>query len=217
MFEKDFFNLFPTNVGLYERPDVRDHDSIEQQLKKIYEEQSQQFIDAEDDSLKNFVQTETGYHKFLPPRLNSFIKDCVYSYAKVSEYNVQYDDLYIADCWANYSKGKVATHTPHIHSNSMFSVVYYLSMPRGSGDLYFLHPNMQLNSLEPDPKSMSNANSSEFAISPREGQCVVFKSNTIHGTTANNINHGARINIAYTFNIKNLGKNSIMSHYEEQR
>ena len=206
--------LFPTQVGFYERTDINDHSKIMDMLEDIKKEKLKLIGDTDNKSLTDFIQTDTGFDNEIPIKLKNFVKDCVYDYARKCNYSLSYDDLYIADCWANYSKGNVTTHTPHIHSNSMFSVVYYLSAPRGSGSLYFLHPNMQVNSLEPDPTVMGVKNSSEFAIDPAEGMCVVFRSNTIHGTSANTITNGCRANIAFTFNIKNLGKRSIMSHYE---
>ena len=214
MMHREIHQLFPTHVGIYNRSDVSDHGKINDLLVEAEKEKLTQIENLDDKSLVDFIQTDTGFDNILPIKLLNFVKDCVYDFSKSINYGVQYDSLYIADCWGNYSKGNVTTHTPHIHSNSVFSAVYYVEAPRGSGSLYFMHPNMQVNSLEPDPTVMGSANSSEFAIDPSEGQCVVFKSNTIHGTSANMIKYGHRSNIAFTFNIKDLGKRSLMSHYE---
>jgi uncharacterized protein (TIGR02466 family) len=207
-------DLFPTRVGFFERTDISDHELILDAIKDAEKEKLEIVSNSDDKHVLDFIQTDTGFDEKISIKLKNFVKDCVYNYAIGCNYSIQYEDLYIADCWANYSKGTVTTHTPHIHSNSLFSVVYYLSAPKGSGSLYFMHPNMQVNSLEPDPRAMGVENSSEFAIEPNEGLCVVFKSNTIHGTSANSIEYGHRANIAFTFNVKNLGKRSIMSHYE---
>lgn len=214
MMHREIHELFPTHVGIYNRQEVRDHNQIIDELKKVKDQRLLEISNTDNKSLVDFIQTDTGFDNVLPTKLLNFVKDCVYDFAKSLNYSVQYDSLYIADCWGNYSNGNVTTHTPHIHSNSVFSAVYYVEIPRGSGSLYFMHPNMQVNSLEPDPSIMSSSNGSEFAIDPNEGQCVVFKSNTIHGTSANMIKHGHRANIAFTFNIENLGRRSLMSHYE---
>lgn len=212
----EIYHLFPTLVGLYQNNDKSSHDSIRQLLEnKMTEYQNSDFI-LKNPALREFCQTPTGLHKvkFLDS-LNLFITDCVFDYLLKSNFNVDKQDLYIADCWANISTGNSITHIPHTHSNSFISVVYFLSVPEHSASLYFLHPCMQMNSLDPDHKKTTIENSTEFAVTPEEGQCVIFKSSTIHGTSANNLFKKNRISIAYTFNIKQIGKHSLFSHYDE--
>jgi uncharacterized protein (TIGR02466 family) len=210
------YHLFPTTVGLYQNPNnvaYTDLKTFLEEKMEVY--QNSNFI-SKNPNLKEFYQTSTGIHKLkYLEDLNNIVTGFVLDYLLKCNYNVSLEDLYIADCWANISTGNSTTHIPHTHSNSLISAVYFLSAPQGSSSLYFLHPCMQVNSLDPDHKITSIENSSEFAIEPENGQCAVFKSSTIHGTSSNSLISNNRISIAYTFNIKQIGKNSLFSHYEK--
>lgn len=215
--QKDFYKIFPTLVGIYKNGNTAAHSDINTFLKIYYNKYKDQSIVKQNKMLEQFYQTSTGVDQIEAVNpINNFVINTVIDFMIEQGFDFNVDEVYIADCWANISTGTISTHTPHTHSNSLISAVYYVSAPINSGNLYFLHPCMQVNSIDPDHSNTSIHNSTEFVVAPEEGQCVVFKSSTIHGTTSNALVNEYRISIAYTFNIKKLGKKSLFSHYEQQ-
>jgi uncharacterized protein (TIGR02466 family) len=214
---QEIYRLFPTTVGIYTNKNLECHDYIEKVLEdKFFQYKNSSFV-KEHKILENFYQTQTLFHKLdFMTDINQFVFRSVCDFVKECQYDVKDEEIYIADSWCNVSTGNISTHTPHTHSNSFISAVYFLSAPPGSGSLYFLHPCMQINSIDPHHINSSVDNSTEFALDPVPGQCVIFKSSTIHGTTSNFLVNDYRISIAYTFNVKHLGKGSLFSHYEQQ-
>lgn len=204
--------VFPTSIGLYEDQNF-DYSSEKNVLIDIYKNECQS---VDNINVSQFLQTPTGLHLNQQfKKISDFVTDCVFSYVSECGFDVDRSDLYIADSWANVSTGIVTTHTPHTHSNSFISAVIFISAPKGAGSLYFMHPNMAVNTIDPDHKVQTSDNATEVAFDPVPGLCVVFKSSTIHGTSYNMLNENEyRISLAYNFNVKQLGKKSLFSHYE---
>lgn len=211
---ENIIRIFPTSIGLYECK-KKNYDSECNSLIDLYLQEQNKSSNI---NVSQFLQTPTGLHRNkLFASISQFVTDCVFNYINECGFDVEKNELYIADSWANISSGIVTTHTPHTHSNSFISAVFFASAPKGSGSLYFMHPNMAVNTIDPDHKHQTVDNTTEVAFDPEPGMCVVFKSSTIHGTSYNMLNNGQyRVSLAYNFNVKNLGKNSLFSHYEGQ-
>jgi uncharacterized protein (TIGR02466 family) len=202
---KEIVRMFPTTVGFYNNSDFSIHVGVKEVVK-----------DKLLTSSSNFFQTKTGVHKFKEfEKVNYFVKSAVFDFVKECGYDIEFNELYIADSWVNISTATATTHPPHGHSNSFISAVYYPQAPKGSGQLMFMHPCPQMHSIDPDHAGPTVDNSSQTCIDPEEGLCIVFRSSTIHGTTPNNLTDDERISVAYNFNVRNLGKNSVSSHYED--
>ena len=208
---KELHRLFPSTVGLYSNEECKSHKDVKNLLVNLKSTGNLK------QSTPDFFQSVSGIHlKNELKDINSFVKQSVFDFIISCGYNVDFEDLYIADSWANTSSNKAVTHTPHSHSNSFISAVYYSSAPKGSGSLYFLHPCSQLHSLDPDHLRQTIDNTTEASFEPKEGDCIVFRSALVHGVSQNYLANLDRISIAYNFNIKHLGKLSASSHYEER-
>lgn len=92
----------------------------------------------------------------------------------------------------------------HRHKNCLYSGVYYVDVPKNSGDILFTNINT------PDfyiiPKTFNQYNSSNATIKTQEGDLIFFPSNLHHKITLNN-SKKERYSIAFNFfPIGNLGK-----------
>ena len=74
---------------------------------------------------------------------------------------------------------------PHKHLNSHFSAIYYLKVPKKSGDIVFLNP----------------FNKSVFKHTPQESTFIMFPSNIEHAVERNESKQ-ERISIAFDINLK---------------
>lgn len=205
----DLALAFPTVVGFAKRQDrFNDHD-IAMALLSEWRENINEL---------DYSQTPNGMHK-LPAmnELNIFVKTSVISYLRQHNYIFQDDDLYVAACWGNFSKGHWMTHGTrvHHHSNSLVSVVYYIDAPAGSGNLVLYPPNPAVDMLLPEMGNFNQFNAQTFDIVPEQGKCVIFKSSIRHSIDPNRFEQGqCRISISYTFNLKSIGPAQFYGNYE---
>ena len=201
--QRQVHKLFPTVVSVYKNPDIGFH-------KEIIDVCKQHTMRTSKD---NFLQTTNDLHKTgLTSVVDNFVLDCCDDYLRVMGYFR--DSLEIKSSWANISSAQIATHSPHVHTNSLLSAVYYLSTPENCGGIYFNHPNQQTLCLEPDVEQVNLLNQTSAEIVPEEGMCIVFRATTIHGTTPNNLlTDQERINIAYDISMPDIGKRRYQSGY----
>ena len=85
----------------------------------------------------------------------------------------------LLDCWgAVYRKGEHAI--PHFHLPCSLSFVYCVKTPKGSSPLVFD------NAFEYDKKK-KNSKNKPFCIHPKDGQLIVFTSDTTHSVPKSTI------------------------------
>lgn len=210
----DVKEIWPTYIGISYRDKslCSDHKSIYNVIKEMQKQN-----DVTDKDGLGFVTN--GYihdHKDLT-ELNSWLQDQVYDYTDKIGWDIDKEELYIANSWGVLSKNHASTHNPHIHANSILSTVYYINAPKGSALLGFINPELKFKSWCPDYKEKTSITEGEYHVSPKGGQCVVFRSDLPHMTSRNNFEDATqlqeRICIAYSWNIKNLGKKSLGLRY----
>lgn len=119
----------------------------------------------------------------------------VHQYAKMHNCQETYVSNY---AWMNISK-ESNWQEFHTHNGNIFSAVYYVAAPEGSGRIIFEDPK------EPDMcplKTKTNRNQlsyTRFAHTPREGSLVIFRSYLRHCVEPGT-NKDPRISIALNFN-----------------
>jgi uncharacterized protein (TIGR02466 family) len=102
--------------------------------------------------------------------------------------------------WINKNY-KGSSNKPHCHGLDCLSGVYYLNVPKNSGDLVFL--NIDKNMCK-NKKFIDDANFySEFIIQPKEYDLILFFSETIHYVQSNNSDKD-RISMAFNINISEI-------------
>jgi uncharacterized protein (TIGR02466 family) len=208
--EKHTLQLFPTTVSIYD---------TDLDTSKIFNLVTG-LIESGDHAHKKTLdiwQSLSGQNKHdAIEKIVPFIIECAQDYADQMLWKINKEDWYIADCWWNASTGSSTTHFAHIHANSLLSAVFYVNMPEGSGSLVFPHPQVQAHAIKPDNTGWNVMNSLEYAIKPKNGSCVIFKSSTPHMVEQNHTTN-LRISVAFTLNIKNLGQHSHLASYEQYR
>jgi uncharacterized protein (TIGR02466 family) len=113
------------------------------------------------------------------------------------EFNFQINNL-----WININ-AKLSFNRPHVHPESAISGVYYVSVPKNSGNIVFNHPSRtQQYHIRPDAIKITNdINSSTWHITPDPGLLIVFPSWLEHYVEPNN-NEDDRISIAFNAHIE---------------
>lgn len=146
------------------------------------------------------------------------LKDLVYIVSnKVQQFATEYgipDNLYDIHCdsfWFNISMpGNYQEF--HQHSNSHFSVVYYVDAPEHCGNIVFKSFETFTDMFPlPIENSNTNLNSAKtHAIVPQDSLLLIFRSNLLHMVEKNNSNKD-RISIAMNFKLvpKSFQKNYI--------
>lgn len=106
----------------------------------------------------------------------------------------QLNNLYY---WINRNS-RGSFNKPHIHEKNSLSGIYYLNVPKNSGDLVFLDTHKFHND---NFKFFEDANFfSEYHIEPKEFDLILFFSETIHYVQPNNSDQD-RISVAFNINI----------------
>jgi uncharacterized protein (TIGR02466 family) len=77
----------------------------------------------------------------------------------------------------------------HLHTNSMFSGIYYINAPNTSGDLYFHCPinanTFKTPTIDPTIIEKNIYNSHTYKIVPKNNMLVLFPSHLIHSVSEN--------------------------------
>lgn len=112
-------------------------------------------------------------------------------------FNFQLNNL-----WLNINS-KFSFNRPHVHPESLVSGVYYVAVPKDSGNIVFNHPSKtQPYHIYGDGVGVSNdINSSTWHISPDAGLLLLFPSWLEHYVEPNN-SEDDRISIAFNAHIK---------------
>jgi uncharacterized protein (TIGR02466 family) len=102
-------------------------------------------------------------------------------------------EVYITQSWLNFNPPG-SCHTAHNHSNSVFSGVYYVTLPKGSPFLTFHKPLTHMFSFTPTEWNPYNSN--VWTIALEEQEVVIFPSELRHEVLTNYTNEN-RISIAF--------------------
>lgn len=104
--------------------------------------------------------------------------------------------------WIN-KNFKGSFNKPHNHGFNSLSGVYYLKVPKNSGNLVFLDLNKTNND---NFKFFDNENFfAEYTIEPKEFDLILFFSETMHYVQPNNSDE-SRISMAFNIDIKEVDK-----------
>lgn len=204
--------IWPTYVGVSQRDVVKDHKSIYDLILRLEKENS-----IDNGEGLGFVTDGLLHEHPEMQELNSWLIKQVYDFSDSVGWDVDIDDIFIANSWAVLSKNGASTHKPHIHANTLLSAVYYLHAPEGSAPLGLLKPEFKWETWQPDFKERTTITEGEYYIPAKTGQCILFRSSIPHMTGQNAFSNMSelqeRVVIPYTFNLKNLGKKSRGRHY----
>jgi uncharacterized protein (TIGR02466 family) len=86
---------------------------------------------------------------------------------------------------------------PHIHTGSVLSGVYYINIPKNSGNIIFKRDGFRENDIR-SVKRYNEYNSSNFKVNPYENLCIIFPSYLEHYVEPN-LNKKERISISFNY------------------
>ena len=117
--------------------------------------------------------------------------------------------LIVADLWANVN-GLGAVNTPHLHTGSVVSGVYYVTVPRNSGKLRFINPAMDhfaifpfLGGLEKYAERTTSFTINNVEFSGKPGELVIFPSHLCHYVLPN-LSKEERISLSFNTKFKEV-------------
>jgi uncharacterized protein (TIGR02466 family) len=101
--------------------------------------------------------------------------------------------------WANVNYPK-CYNRPHLHPNSLFSGVYYVTAPKNSGNLMLYDPRPGVQMTMPNRKKgkVSPEFWREVHYEPKAGRCIMFPSWLWHEVKPNESND-TRISVSFNF------------------
>jgi uncharacterized protein (TIGR02466 family) len=205
-------SIWPTHVGVSQREDTSDHKEIYELIKRQEKENS-----IDNGEGLGFVTDGSLHQHPEMQKLNTWLIEQVQIFGDSIGWDIDIEDIFVANSWAVVSMNGASTHKPHIHANTLLSSVYYLNAPEGSAPLGLLQPNLKWEAWQPDYKERTSNTEGEYYVPAKTGQCVLFRSSIPHMTGQNAFTNMSelqeRVVIPYTFNLKNLGKKSRGRHY----
>jgi uncharacterized protein (TIGR02466 family) len=118
--------------------------------------------------------------------------------SSVVEINNQYGfpyNLNLRNFWVNVNEPRTFN-SIHNHHDCVFSGVFYVDIPKDSGNLYFVDPQASL--LEHNP--LSRFITTKHPLESKNGYLVLFPSWTLHAVEMNASKHN-RISIAFDYSL----------------
>lgn len=130
------------------------------------------------------------------------IENCrkrVHEFSKKFGVSKPLESLLLKDFWFNVS-GPGAFQEYHQHSLSHFSVVYYVTAPKNSGNIVFqsVETITDMYTLPIEKNNFTDLSFKTCSYEPLDSMTLIFKSNTIH-MVEKNLSKDDRISIAMNF------------------
>jgi len=191
---------WPTNIYF---KDVANYKEINKELKKNILEWK--------DKDKGIVRSnKNGWHS--PGDMNKRPKYKIIcdeiikvanSIAKNEGYNFNSNHIDIDNMWANVNP-KYSYNKCHTHPNSFFSGVYYVQVPKNSGNICFYDPRTENERMAPvydkDKKPLKQCR--EIGYDALEGRLIMFPAWLAHDVDINLTDDKDDNRISISFNIK---------------
>jgi uncharacterized protein (TIGR02466 family) len=129
--------------------------------------------------------------------LIAYITDQVSQFAV--EFGCSPDSAVITDSWINVAEpGDYQEY--HIHTGNHFSIVYYITAPKDSGNIVFRCFEADTDMFPLPVKAMNYTSYKTFSFPPEAGQLLIFRSNLRH-MVEKNMSSDPRISISMNFKI----------------
>tara|TARA_B100000131_G_scaffold150958_1_gene146472 strand:- start:176 stop:796 length:621 start_codon:yes stop_codon:yes gene_type:complete len=122
------------------------------------------------------------------------------------EISVMNKDIETLSVWVNINE-KDSYNQIHDHRRAFYSGVYYIKVPKNSGNLYFYNPEIWFTSAYEKPEFFLNKKYEEEKIEydSKEGDLYFFVGNLPHGVEKNTVNED-RISVSFNFNFRDIRK-----------
>ena len=110
--------------------------------------------------------------------------------------------FYFLNSWiVKHNKGDYAQ--SHLHTNSLISGVYYINVPKDSGNIIFQknYTNLFHSSINIEYNSLNETNSLEYTLNVKEGMILLFPSWLSH-SVLENLNQQTRYTLAFNLFVR---------------
>ena len=187
--------LFPVTIAMVDNPN---HNLIKKNivkecslLKKTVKKGGEFWGSDVYNTLDTYNIVDNNKFKLLHEWLFEKIKD----YAITIGYKNK--QINCKDGWFNFYK-KYDYQDVHDHEGNDISAVYYLSVPKNSGNIMFYTHEAKGTYICHDPNNIFTWKT--YTIEPKEGMLLMFKSNLQHRVDPNKTNQ-SKITLAYNFKV----------------
>lgn len=131
--------------------------------------------------------------------LREFIWQSILEYVKFVGYDlVNLETTRLGVVWASVNT-KFSYHEQHIHPNSFLSGVYYVKVPKNSGNINFIDPRNSMRTLELEPDRsgvLTDPLRRQIDVCPEDGMLLLFPSWLGH-EVQQNMSDDERVSIAF--------------------
>ena len=195
--------IYSTPLWQSEYPEFEEHKELFLTIVKEYKDQNPtQEIPRSNIAGYHSPSTLQGVEELCP--LFEYI--CQMAYKAVADLDFIDCDIALTEAWLNVNDSRQCMNTEHIHGE-VFSGVFYLQTPEGSGKLSIVNPGINRMWKGCDLVAQKNQFTGEsIRIEPVEGNIILFPSYVPHFVETNDHDE-ERISIS--FNIIALPKGSI--------
>lgn len=134
--------------------------------------------------------------------LISLCRDMVYDFSKEFGVSKSIEELVCTDFWFNIAEPENYQEC-HQHPNSHFSLVYYVTVNPGCGNIIFKSPNA-FSDMFPLSINSKNLNKNSYPscyYTPEESLLLIFRSNLVH-MVEKNLSGKDRISISMNFKFR---------------
>ena len=186
-----------------EYPEFEEHKELFLSLVKKYKEQNPT-KETPRSNIAGYQSPDTLQN--VPELRPLFEYICQIGFRAIVDLDLIDCDIAITGAWLNINDSRQCMNTEHIHGE-VFSGVFYLQAPEGSGKLSVINPAINRMWKGCSLASQKNQFTAEsIKIEPVEGNIILFPSYIPHSVETNN--HDEEL-ISISFNIIALPKGSI--------
>ena len=186
---------------LYSNNLAQHRDTNEYFYKKVLEiKEKNKNVPQKSEWICDTFNTDGLYDLDKDPIFQPILRDIKSEVLKFSrEFGQNINDIRYNGGWINLANPG-AYQEYHVHGNSHFSIVYYINVPKDSGDIVFLSPEATVADMYPLPKEekVTYAGVKTFKFTPVENDLLVFRSNIMHMVNQNHSNQD-RVSISINF------------------
>lgn len=162
------------------------------EMMKVSKSQSRSSVNGWQ-SVRNLYE-----HEFIKP-LMDFIPICIFQTMVEMNVDLSKSKITISKMWANVNRPG-SYNKSHQHNDSFISGVYYLDVPKDSGNIYFEDPRNLWCLLQASYTENDSFSRMEVEYEPKDGMIILFPSYLSHRVDINNSNSD-RISISFNVNL----------------
>ena len=191
--------LFNDKMWYFKMPDHEIWKDKLETIEKIETNKSTSKINTQPKVECNVKSMRTGWesHKIYPAIweiCNIITNTYLWKISESEKYELNEGFLCPTNSWLNiYKKNQHAI--PHQHGGAVFSVVYFVKIPKDSCDFYFHnHRKSILNST-------LDGQMSDLKVDVKEGHVIVFNGDLMHSVTSN-MSEETRLTLAINYKVE---------------